>query len=117
MEIKDFSHYQLRVNLNLLLRYEGLGPSITRTLRRIAPSSENETVVHVHFDTPVEESVLEGAAVYDMPGVVGLLDKEKGGSTTFHLKILENHLTNHDGEPLRRLDIHYDTHIRARGLK
>ena len=108
IEIEEFSKYQLRVGLDLILRYEGLGPSITRVLRLLTESCESHTVVHVHFDVPVEETVLDGAEVYEMSGVVGLLDKELGHSDLFAIRVLENHVTDCNDQPLRRLDIHYD---------
>ncbi len=115
LKFNDFQKYQLRVGLDLILRYDGLGPSITRILNRLTESCESHTVVHVHFDVPVEETVLEGAEVYEMSGVVGLLDKELGQSELFRIRVLENHITDCEQHPLRRLDIHYD-HQHKRNL-
>jgi hypothetical protein len=110
----DFTKYQLRVGLDLILRYNGLGTSITRVLNHLTESCESHTVVHVHFNVPIEDMVLENAELHEMSGIVGLSDNDCNHAVLFRVRVLENHVTNCEDQPLRRIDIHYDKVSSAR---
>lgn len=43
-----------------------------------------------------------------MPGMVGLSDCTRSRKVLFTTEIAESYLTDHHGQPLRRLDIHYN---------
>lgn len=52
----EFQNYSLRVDLQVLLRYEALGASVAQVVRRLTYTHAYPTVVHVHFDEPVERT-------------------------------------------------------------
>lgn len=110
MNPDDFKHYDLRVGLDLVLRYGGLGASVTRAIHRLAHDGEHHTVVHVHMNTPLDRDEVPGTDIffYEMPGLVGLSDKTKGRNVLFNTLIAESYLTDCNGDSLRRLDIHYN---------
>lgn len=110
MHPEEFSHYNLRVNLDLILRYGNLGHSVTKIIHRLAHDEDHPTVVHVHIDVPLDRTSIPGRNVllYEMPGMVGLSDSLLHASCLFNTTVAESYLTDADNNPLRRLDIHFD---------
>lgn len=110
MHPDDFSNYDLRVNLALILRYGNLGHIVTKTIHRLAHDEEHPTVVHVHIDVPLDRTHVPGNRVvfYEMPGMVGLIDGVENRSVLFDIVVAESYLTDCHDAPLRRLDIHFN---------
>lgn len=108
---ENFKHYDLRLGLDVVVRYEGIGACIVNVVHRLAHDDSYPTVIHVHFNVPMDYEHVPGTDIkfYTMPGLVGLVDKIEGKSSLFNTEIAESYIVDHLNMPLRRLDIHFNS--------